>query len=79
VTRGGQGSTNRFMILVVGAPGENGDVGLINLYRVDGGLPLFLSGDYGLMQSSIQGDLQSGDRFGSTLLQPRAMVAQPFE
>lgn len=68
-----------FILLAVGAPGENNDVGQINLYRVDGIDTLILWGDTGLSQSAIQGDLQAGDRFGSTLLQPRAMPDHPFK
>jgi hypothetical protein len=69
----GLGSGNPFYALAVGAPGENGDVGAVNVYRTGTGEMIDLVGDTFITQGMIQGDELSGDRFGRTLLPPRAV------
>lgn len=72
-TKLGLAGNNHFRALVVGAPGENGDRGAINVYRTSTGDQIVLTGDTIISQGMIQGDEVSGDRFGSTVLPPRAV------
>lgn len=73
-TRLGLGSGNDFRALAVSAPGENGNVGAVNVYRLSTSEMVTLTGDTFITEGLIQGDEISGDRFGSTLLAPRAVT-----
>ncbi|WP_052557954.1 integrin alpha [Enhygromyxa salina] len=75
----GLGSDNAFRALAIGAPGEDGDIGAINVYRVGTGVMVSLTGDTYITQGLIEGDEMTGDRFGSSLLPPRAVTEEIFQ
>ena len=73
-TQLGFGTGNAFFVLAVGAPGENGGTGAVNVYRVAKmGKTMLLTAATIITQGMILGDEMSGDRFGQVLLGPRAV------
>ncbi|WP_342352824.1 integrin alpha [Enhygromyxa salina] len=75
----GLGSDNAFRALAIGAPGENGNIGAVNVYRTGTGSTISLTGDTYISQGMIEGDEMTGDRFGSSLLPPRAVTEAVFK
>lgn len=75
-TRLAVGTSNSYDVLAIGVPGENQGIGRVGVYRVTKvGFELY-SGT-SIWQGVIQGDAVTGDRFGQTMLQPRAMPDNP--
>lgn len=70
-TRLATGTSFPYDVLVIGVPGENQGIGRVAVYRVSDFFDLYAGTS--IWQDMIQGDLIAGDRFGQTLLQPRAM------
>ena len=81
-TRIGLGTGNSYLALAVGIPGEDGDVGQVRIFRIFDpffGSDIGLSGDVVITQAHFMGDTAAGDRFGATLMQPRAMPQRPWQ
>lgn len=70
------GTGNAYTVLAIGVPGEDQGVGRVGVYRVSTLFEVYLG--ISIWQGMVEGDENAGDRFGQTMLQPRAMPDNPW-